>query len=675
MNTSPTLAQVFAAADAGVPLGQPAPELSAVPLDRIVPSRWQPRQQFDPAALLDLASDIAQHGVLTPPLVWQNEDLEYELIAGERRIRACYALLLAARGCQDGDLAKLVKDLAQGGFVRWRQPVAQYIAEGHTAEVRRLSTVWCRQIWGRPAQLHELALVDNLQRADLSPLEEARALHDLLEEYSYTQRDLAGRLGKSQTWISQRLDLLGLAPAVAAQVVAGELDPASARAIARLDPAVQPAAVAHLQQFDIKSKGAANLVGRVLELSAPGAIAATPTTPDHVLEQRVAGAVMDQLPDAAARQAAALRYAGKNSHGKVDVPSAGHQYRDLIAATGAAGADATRYDVDLAQIWLTQAARLGYTCATCRLNPHRQTVAELTALAATHGDRNLTTTPTWPRCAPTATTCPAYSGPADELALPIPYVPSNYEFTAAEQPHVRQTNWSYRITDIAAWAAIVRHIYQANDAAAAQHTDARANGLTRALATYAAAQPSIDPHHFWSQPCSRCAFHKLDADDPAQSCQCQAHPPEWDDYETNVARLWQSGNAPPIGRCRLFRLKAPDRTLPNLPQSIDLEPAGILHLLSRVGNLDSGSAVGAAWLDVPRSKAWRRPTWNESEPVVRKLLPSLRPGQRLALILLWPDPFGWFTQAYRAEALEAQAYVPALERTVPFTVLQSITHR
>lgn len=76
IDSRPTLLAIFSSADAGVPLGQPAPELISVRLEEIVPCRWQPRQQFDPAALLDLANDIANHGVLTPPLVWRNEDEE-----------------------------------------------------------------------------------------------------------------------------------------------------------------------------------------------------------------------------------------------------------------------------------------------------------------------------------------------------------------------------------------------------------------------------------------------------------------------------------------------------------------------------------------------------------------------------------------------------------------------
>lgn len=195
--SSATLMQIFSAADAGVPLGRASTDLVAVPLDRIVPSRWQPRQQFDAGALLDLANDIAQHGVLTPPIVWQNEDLEYELIAGERRIRACYALCLDALGLIN-PLPKAITHVAEHGFAGIHPDIRNRIA-GASPTTHPFASVACREIWGSVAQLHELALVDNLQRADLTALEEARAIHDLIQEYGYSQRELAGRLGKSQT--------------------------------------------------------------------------------------------------------------------------------------------------------------------------------------------------------------------------------------------------------------------------------------------------------------------------------------------------------------------------------------------------------------------------------------------------------------------------------------------
>ena len=248
--------------------------LILLPITAIVPSRWQPREIFAADRLLELALDIRQHGVLTPPIVWQNEDGEYELIAGERRLRACYALFMFHQSPGPGSFANrlfdsYVTEVAENGFTPWRERISRMLTIPVPAAAQPFQSVPCRLVAGATADLHELALVDNLQREDLSPLEEAHALHDMVQEYNYTQRQLAERLGKSQTWISQRLILLNLAPAVAAQVASGEVDPATARELARLAPAVQAPVVAHLQQHAIRSKAAQTFVQGVLDRSDP----------------------------------------------------------------------------------------------------------------------------------------------------------------------------------------------------------------------------------------------------------------------------------------------------------------------------------------------------------------------------------------------------------------------
>lgn len=677
MDDRPTLLAVFSAADAGTPLGQAAPELISVPLDRIVPSRWQPRQTFDAAALLDLANDIAQHGVLTPPLVWQNEDLEYELIAGERRVRASYALLLAARGCQGGDLAKLVKDIAAGGFVRWRQPMQQYVADGKTEAVRRLSAIPCRQVWGKPSQLHELALVDNLQRADLSALEEARALQDLIEEYGYSQRDLAGRLGKSQTWVSQRLNLLHLAPDVAAQVAGGEVDPSTAREIARLAPAAQSVMVAHLQKHGIKSKAAAGLVGRVIELSQPEYYAAAAAT-DAGGAKRLTYLALGQLSDAGARQAALLRVAGEKSHGQLRPPTEAHEYRDIIAATGMAGPHANRYDVEVGTLWQEHGAAAGYTCANCQINPHRELVASVNELTKAHHETNYFNETNWPKCAPGVSTCQAYTPTGERLALALPFMMSDFVYTKAEKAHMGAYAYGrFTVADVPTWAGILRRKYQQEDERQAQKLDAKQNGLVRALTAYAEAQFSetVEPDHVWAQPCGRCVFHKVGSGDPAKMCGFQANPPAWDNYDTLVARFWQSGNAPAVPRCRLFRLKAPEVNLPDLPGAgVDVCADGLLYLLRNLADREQyggNTRYAARWLDVKRSNAWDAPTWTNAEPYLARLIETLTPGRRLALLLLWLDPFGW-TGAYGNKALEIAAYVPRGGRALTYTLAREI---
>ena len=137
-----------------------------VPLDRIVPNRYQPRHTFEPGELAQLAESVKRNGVLQPVLVRRKADGLFELIAGERRYRAT-------------KLAGL-KSI----------PVV----------VRNSSD----------EQSMELALIENLQREDLNPMEEARAYSRLVTEFGVTQETLAQRFGKDRSSVSNSLRLLNL---------------------------------------------------------------------------------------------------------------------------------------------------------------------------------------------------------------------------------------------------------------------------------------------------------------------------------------------------------------------------------------------------------------------------------------------------------------------------------
>jgi ParB family chromosome partitioning protein len=146
-----------------------------VPIDEIKPNPEQPRRAFDPAALQELADSIRVHGILQPLLV--REALSgYEVIAGERRLRA-----------------------AQIAGLR-EVPVIIHPGSG-----------------GRLEERLELALVENLQRTDLNPIEEARAIQRLLRDFGMTHEALAERIGKGRVSIAQSVRLLNLAePAIKA---------------------------------------------------------------------------------------------------------------------------------------------------------------------------------------------------------------------------------------------------------------------------------------------------------------------------------------------------------------------------------------------------------------------------------------------------------------------------
>jgi ParB family transcriptional regulator, chromosome partitioning protein len=162
-----------------------------IALDRIVMNPYQPRRVIDPAGLEALAASIAEHGVLQPILV--TETLEgYQLVAGERRVRASR---LAGR--------------------------------------TRIPAV-VRQLEGRH-QL-ELALVENIQRSDLNPLDEAVAYRRLIDDFAYSQEQVAQKVGRARSTIANTLRLLELDPVVQAAVAEGRLSEGHARALVGLEP-------------------------------------------------------------------------------------------------------------------------------------------------------------------------------------------------------------------------------------------------------------------------------------------------------------------------------------------------------------------------------------------------------------------------------------------------------
>ena len=157
------------------------------PLEKIVPQKGQPRQHFDPQKLDELAASIREHGLVEPLVVRRMPDGDrLELIAGERRWRA-----LQRAGVREALV--VVKDVsAKNAF--------------------------------------ELALIENVQREDLNPLELAEAYDRLLREHGYTQDVLAQRVGKDRTTIANSLRLLKLPPRVRAKVIAAELTEKGTRA-------------------------------------------------------------------------------------------------------------------------------------------------------------------------------------------------------------------------------------------------------------------------------------------------------------------------------------------------------------------------------------------------------------------------------------------------------------
>jgi ParB family chromosome partitioning protein len=167
--------------------------LVELPIKDIRPNPFQPRRDVDPAALEELVSSIKQAGLLQPVVVRRSPagNGAYELIAGERRLRACQQL-------------------------GWeRIPAVQREADDRT--------------------LLTLALIENLQRDDLSPVDEARGYERLIAEFSLTQQDVADAVGRDRSTVANALRLLKLPEAVLAILHEGQLSVGHARALLALE--------------------------------------------------------------------------------------------------------------------------------------------------------------------------------------------------------------------------------------------------------------------------------------------------------------------------------------------------------------------------------------------------------------------------------------------------------
>lgn len=211
---------------------------SEIPIDRIRPNPRQPRQRMDPAELDSLAASIREHGVLQPILVTETLD-GYQLVAGERRFRA-----------------------------------------SQQAGLERIPAV-IRQLADRD-QL-ELALVENLQRADLGPMEEAHAFESLASEFAMTHDQIAQRVGRAKSTITNTIRLLDLDPAVQEALVDGRLSAGHARAIGGLPTEQQSRAATSVIDQAFSVRQTEEFVRRLRE---PRAIQGTqPRTLDPDLER------------------------------------------------------------------------------------------------------------------------------------------------------------------------------------------------------------------------------------------------------------------------------------------------------------------------------------------------------------------------------------------------------
>ena len=189
---------------------QPAPEGGALllPLQKVEPNPDQPRRRFDEAALQELADSIRQHGIIQPLTVRKLPSGFYQIIAGERRWRA--------------------------------------------ARMAGLREVPVTVIEADDKKAMELALIENLQRADLDPIEEAQGYQQLMQEYGMTQSAVADRVGRSRPAVANALRLLALSAPVLDMVAGGAISAGHARAILTLpDENTQLAVAQRVQNLQL----------------------------------------------------------------------------------------------------------------------------------------------------------------------------------------------------------------------------------------------------------------------------------------------------------------------------------------------------------------------------------------------------------------------------------------
>lgn len=197
-----------------------------LPIYKVEPNPDQPRQDFDEEELQALADSIAVHGVIQPLTVRETGTGYYQIIAGERRWRA--------------------------------------------ARLANLSDIPAVIVEADDKKAMELALIENLQRQDLNPVEEALGYRSLMDEYGLTQEDAAARVGKSRPAVANALRLLGLCPEVLELLRTGELTAGHARAILTLkEPKKQKEAAKKIIALNLSVRQAETLCKNMGKVPVP----------------------------------------------------------------------------------------------------------------------------------------------------------------------------------------------------------------------------------------------------------------------------------------------------------------------------------------------------------------------------------------------------------------------
>jgi len=216
-----------------------AANLTLVAVTAIQPNPHQPRQNFSEEALAELAASIVEHGLIQPLIVQKTEAGRYTIIAGERRWRAAQTAGLA-------EVPVVVKDVS-------------------------------------PQHMLEIALIENIQRADLNPLEEALAYQQLMDEFGLTQEQVAQRVGKSRPAVANTVRLLALPANIQASVIEGKISGAHARTLLPLPTAAMQTAVMNsIIKQELSVRQTETIVRKMLAAKPPNRKSATQPDPELV---------------------------------------------------------------------------------------------------------------------------------------------------------------------------------------------------------------------------------------------------------------------------------------------------------------------------------------------------------------------------------------------------------
>ena len=234
------------------PAPAPAGGVLTVPTGEMIPNPRQPRSRFREEALADLAASIKEHGILQPLLVSLSENGGYTLIAGERRWQAA----------QRAGLAQVPVIVRQ------------------TTDQQRL----------------ELALIENIQRDDLNPLEEANAYRQLAEEFHLSHEEIAVRVGKSRVAVTNTLRLLNLPASVQKALVDGELSAGHARALLGLsNPRAIEAALGTVIAQNLTVRQTEELVNRLKGEKPAPALKPGPTPEEKSLADFIQASLSQKI--------------------------------------------------------------------------------------------------------------------------------------------------------------------------------------------------------------------------------------------------------------------------------------------------------------------------------------------------------------------------------------------